>query len=342
MAALMAQRGIRQKVHALMLEDDPTPESGAPLDISEAIALLESGQVVNCAVGPEVTAQGVRAIEAGEDSPRRIAFALARTLGVSAGLLREWNPEPHVTLSAAEVLATGPARQYVSLLLDEPVDSVLDGDSAVIDFTDVTGTYYLAGVVSSVGTTARPRVTVQVHSATLVQLRRFVRVPVLISPLCIEVQPAPGCWRELRGEIIDVSLGGLGLLVDEPVMDGVRIRLELELPGRFGILKVTGRVVPPPGPAEALVGQRRGAGLAHRRGVAFDPLWIEDLRRLQRALYYRQVELRRLADPLQTRRPAPRLMQAPAPNQSQTRWKFWARRPVNRAAGRIASGPEPS
>ena len=134
---------------------------------------------------------------------------------------------------------------------------------------------------------------------------------------------------------MDLSLGGLGLLVDEPFLADARVRLTFDLPGRFGELTVNGRVVPPPGPAEARTSHRdlEGARLAYRRGVVLDPLSIDELRTLQRALYHRQVELRRLAEPLSApRRPKFRdpasTVAAPVPARgkpSLLRRLFWRR-----------------
>jgi hypothetical protein len=123
------------------------------------------------------------------------------------------------------------------------------------------------------------------------------------------------------GEIVDVSLGGMGVLVAEALPGGTRLRADFELPGRFGRLVVGGQVVTPPGPAEARSGVKPALRLVYRRGVAFDPLPADDLRRLQRALYYRQVELRRLGDVSPPRYTEP---ERPAPPQEHRgRWRFW-------------------
>jgi hypothetical protein len=196
----------------------------------------------------------------------------------------------------------------------------------VLDFTDVTGTYSLFGAVSEVRGTDGCSLVIRCRRAMRVQLRRFVRVPVLISPAVMEVQSAPDAWRAVSGEIVDVSLGGIGLLVAEPLSAGAQVHVEFELPGRFGRLSVYGRVVEPPGPAEAHATHRVAGRLAHRRGVAFEPLDVEDLRRLQRALYHRQVELRRLSDgPLERRAPvdADPVSYHVAPVSGRPRWQFW-------------------
>ena len=306
-----------------MLEERQTAASGELLDAADALTLLQSGQLLNLAVGPHADPGQLLPGGAITRSAAQIAAELGRSLGVPTELVLSGQQRAETETAAAEVLTVARERAEVMLGLDTlpPVD---EGFPAVIDFTDATGTYYLAGSVVALGGaegTSRPRVTVKVRQASLVQLRRFVRVPVLISPYSIDVQTAPGKSRAVRGEIVDVSLGGLGLLVDEPLVDESRITVHFELPGRFGDLTVRGRVVEPPGPAEAHAGQRRAAGLAYRRGVSFDPLTIDELRTLQRALYHRQVELRRLADPLPRRSRS----DDAAPPASSPRWQFWKR-----------------
>jgi len=306
-----------------MLEERPTSASGDKLETSDALQLLQSGQLVNLAMGPHATPGRVIDRDGISLVAAQVAADLGRALGVPTELIMDGRQGLEVETSAAEVLVAHPERGDIVLGLDQVVDGIDVGFPAVIDFTDVTGTYYVAGKVTEIRPDTRPRISVRAGHASLVQLRRFVRVPVLISPDAIEVQSAPGQWRNVRGEIVDVSLGGLGLLVAEPLLSEGHIRVEFELPGRFGVLRVGGRVVPPPGPAEAATSGRRGAGLAHRRGVSFDPLGIDDLRRLQRALYHRQVELRRLAEPALGRRRYPEGRDSS--QDRSPRWMFWKR-----------------
>ena len=343
----MAVSDLGQKAHARMLEERQTPPSGDALALADALFLLQSGQLVNLAAGPDA-APG-RMLTSGGSSPSAAAIAaeLGRALGVPTELVLDGKQADETEITAAEILTIDHARSEVFLGFDSPPHGVRVDYPAVIDFTDATGTYYLAGTVTVVHDGAggfRPRANVRIRHASLVQLRRFVRVPVLISPLSLEVQDGPNRWHATRGEIVDLSLGGLGLLVDEPFFADARVRLTFELPGRFGDLAVSGRVVPPPGPAEAHAATRGpdGTRLAYRRGVAFDPLSIDDLRTLQRSLYHRQVELRRLAEPLATpRRPkfkdpiaaqagaarevAPPKPAVPARRLSFLRWLFWRR-----------------
>jgi hypothetical protein len=306
--AAVAIGGHEQMAHARMLEERPTAASGEQLAVEDALYLLQGGQLVNLAVGPHATPGRVLSGSALTPTAAQIAADLGRALGVPSELVIEGKQAAETEIAAAEVLTVSHERGEVIVGLDVLPHGVEPGFPGVIDVTDATGTYYLAGEVASLGVSeapaSRPRLSLRVRQASLVQLRRFVRVPVLISPYALEVQAAPGQWRPVRGEIVDLSLGGLGLLAEEPLLGEVRVRVSFELPGRFGQLSVTGRVVEPPGPAEAHAGRRRGAGLAHRRGVSLDPLGIEDLRTLQRSLYHRQVELRRLADPI-PRRPRP-------------------------------------
>ncbi len=338
MAALLETADVH-RAHARMLEEHPTGVGGELIQIDLAFDLLQSGQVVNCAIGaaasPEHSIE--RHWEGLPHSASSIEADVGPSLGVSPELLLAGKPRTDVELAAAEVLVVNSPSREIILGPDTLPDTIAPGLPAVVDFTDATGTYYLAGQVVSAGTGPRPRLALRVRQATLVQLRRFVRVPVLIAPYVLEVQVRPGEWRPVRGEIIDISLGGVGLLVEEPLLEDVHMRIEFELPGRFGDLAMHGRVVPPPGPAEAQSGARRTAitsrpaaetPLAHRRGVAFHPLTIDDLRRLQRALYFRQVELRRLAEPMQARRPSP---PEDAPNvavpvANRPKWRFWGAR----------------
>ena len=325
-----------------MLEERQTPASGDALPLVDSLHLLQSGQLVNFAAGPNAAPGRILTLGVPSQSAAEIAAELGRSLGVPTELVLDGKQAQETEIAAAEVLTIDHARSEIFLGFDTPPIGLAVDYPAVIDFTDATGTYYLAGSVTSLHDGSggyRPRANVRVRHASLVQLRRFVRVPVLISPFSIEVQDAPDRWHAVRGEIIDLSLGGLGLLVDEPFFADARVRVTFELPGRFGDLTVTGRVVPPPGPAEALTGPRGGDGvrLAYRRGVALDPLSMDELRTLQRALYHRQVELRRLAEPFSApRRPkfrdpgtaAPAASpggKAGGPRRSGVRWFFWRR-----------------
>jgi hypothetical protein len=309
--------------HARMLEETPTPASGEALEPRQALDLLQSGQVVNCVVG---TSDGPAQADGGDGSAAETAVAveLARSLDVPLDYLRKGAQLTGVRASAAEILAIASERGDIVFRFDVPVDGVLPGLPAVVDFTDVSGTYYLAGHVGYVHGSDRPRLLVHVNRARRVQLRRFFRVPMVIAPYLMEVHDVPNLWRPVRGQIIDASLGGLGLLVDEPLAADARLRVEFELPGRFGDLAASGRIVPPPGPAEARARRRRDAGLAYRRGMAFDPLTVEDLRRLQQALYQRQVQLRRLAETPARRGAGVSLESEPVASVGRpSRWKFW-------------------
>ncbi|MGH2369542.1 MAG: PilZ domain-containing protein, partial [Chloroflexota bacterium] len=211
---------------------------------------------------------------------------------------------------------------------------VIRGHQIAVDFTDVSGTYHVAGPVQDARPGPDATLVITVRWAMRVQLRRFVRVPVLITPEHLEAQDqsgvsgTPGEWHAVTGQIIDVSLGGIGLVVGEPLAGGTRLHAEFELPGRFGLLAISGQVVTPPGPAEARTSAQARLTKAalrpvYRRGVAFDPLGADDLRRLQRALYHRQVALRRLGDPSPARHPAPEPAPLPAPP-VRPRWRFWS------------------
>src|SRR5687767_2427078 len=286
MAALVVP-GHELKAHARMLEERQTPASGDALPLADALHLLQSGQLVNVAAGPNAAPGRILSSGVPSQSAAEIAAVLSRALGVPSELVLDGKQAQETEIAAAEVLTIDDPRAEVSLGFDAAPHGVIVGVPGVIDFTDATGTYYLAGSVTEVHDGAggfRPRANVRIRHASLVQLRRFVRVPVLISPLSLEVQDSPGHWRVVRGEIVDLSLGGLGLLVDEPFFADAHVRLTFDLPGRFGELTVSGRVVPPPGPAEAQASHRGvdGARLAYRRGVLLDPLSIDELRTLQR------------------------------------------------------------
>ncbi|MBI3970401.1 MAG: PilZ domain-containing protein [Chloroflexi bacterium] len=276
-----------QAAHARMLREAPVDGPGEVIEAAAALELLDNGQVINC------TLTGDRLL-------------------VGA-------PPP---LDAAEVLAIDAPAGQVSLFPERLIRSMMPFQKVQLDFTDTSGTYLLKGVISRIVTDAAPYIVVDVRETRLRQLRRFVRVPVLIGPERFEVQAAPdgfGEWRATSGEIVDISVGGVGLLVGEPLETGARVRLEFELPGRFGNMVVFGRIVPPPGPAEARTQPRREQRLAIRRGVMFEPLSAGELRRLQRALYHRQVQLRRLSD-------APLVRpEAAVPSTAAGRKRWWRR-----------------
>jgi hypothetical protein len=233
------------------------------------LGLLAEGQYLNCSLPgkPEL---------GGEPLPRQVERSAAAT--------------DEVRRCVARVLVcTG---QQIGVRPELPVERFPTGESVVLDFTDSSGTYFLETTVVAAHAGIEQRVVLDVRRAALVQLRRFVRVPVLITPLRLEV--LRDGWRPVAGQVLDVSVGGLGLLVAEPLEAGSSLRAEIDLPGRYGKLVVTGEVVAPPGPAEGRA-ERVGSAPLYRRGVAFAPLAMEDLHRLQRALYARQVELRRSA-----------------------------------------------
>jgi hypothetical protein len=312
------------QAHARLLEEQPTARSGDAISVADALELLAGGQLVNCAVGPSARPGRILSGHGITHTAAQIAADLGRALGVPSELLLNGRQGQEIESSAAEVLTILREECQLVLSLDVPLRSIEPGYAAVVAFTNASGTYYLAGVVSAVHEGGHALLRLRVRDASTVQLRRFVRVPALIAAQDVEVEWAPGQWRPLHGEIVDLSLGELGLLVNEPLFGEARVRLSFDLPGRFGVLSVTGRVIEPPGPAEAVSGRRRDAGFIHRRGVTFDPLSVDDLRRLQRALYHRQVELRRMADALSLGRGAERAGRASTAAIRAPWWKFWA------------------
>ena len=285
--------------HARMIEESPTGATGEAITVGSVLEMLESGQVVNCTVGDDAASTAQTRLSTVDEVARR---------------------------RAAEVLAMNQPSAEIVLAIEPGPLTFLAKQRAVIDFTDATGTYCLTGTITEASVDHKQRLTVVARSASLVQLRRFVRVPVLIPLDSLLVQAAPGEWRTVNAELVDLSLGGLGLLVSEPMFEDAHVQASFELPGRFGELNVRGRVVCPPGPAEARVAGRLRNALAYRRGVAFDPLSAEDLRRLQRALYYRQVELRKLSERQLGRLPAESEAPAPAKEDAPPRWQFWRHR----------------
>ncbi len=297
--------------HARMLEERPTAGTGEPFPLRDALGALESGQFVNCGAARAASPHDPA------DFLRTLAAALPTSISARALLPAErW---------AAEVLLVREETAQVVVGLAAEPEGIAVGAAITVDFTDVTGTYLIRGAVEEIAPGAETRLTVHCQGATRLQLRRFVRVPVLIAPHVLEVQAAPGEWHEVGGQIVDVSLGGAGLLVSEPLFGEAHVRVVFELPGRFGSLEVRGRIVEPPGPVEAGAGRRGGAVLAHRRGVAFEPLSVADLRRLYRALYHRQVELRRLSDSLPDRRVPVDATPAPRRERQHGGWRFWRR-----------------
>ncbi len=298
--------------HARMLQERPTGASGERVAVARALSLLESGQFVNCTLAPglflpEAPAplEVPRLVLAGSDAGRGVRVA-AEVLVV--------HPEQHE-------LAVGPGSLPIS---------IAPGDPVLIDFTDVSGTYQLLTAITTIYPGIAVALALVARWAVRTQLRRFVRVPVTIPLDSFEVQGTGGTWYPVAAQVIDLSLGGMGLLVGEPLAAGTRVRATVPLPGRFGPIAVSGHVVAPPGPAEARDGVRHLSGQLVRRGVSFEPLPNEDLQRLQRALYQRQVELRRLGEPAprslpgatgDTSRPEPAPVHHPAGRQR--RWRLW-------------------
>ncbi len=231
---------------------------------------------------------------------------------------------------AAEVLVVHPEQHELAVGPGSLPISIAPGDPVLIDFTDVSGTYQLLTAITTIYPGIAVALALVARWAVRTQLRRFVRVPVTIPLDSFEVQGTGGTWYPVAAQVIDLSLGGMGLLVGEPLAAGTRVRATVPLPGRFGPITVSGHVVAPPGPAEARDGVRHLSGQLVRRGVSFEPLPNEDLQRLQRALYQRQVELRRLGEPAprslpgatgDTSRPEPAPVHHPAGRQR--RWRLW-------------------
>lgn len=269
--------------HARMLQERPTAAGGERVAVAQALSLLTSGQFVNGtftsghslpeALGPvEVPRLGLADLEAGPAAERSVRVA-------------------------AEVLIVHPEEQELTLGLGSLPVVVSPGDQVLIDFTDVSGTYQLLATSATIHPGILVALALVVRWAVRRQLRRFVRVPVTIPLDSFEAQQEDGTWRMVAAQVIDLSLGGMGLLVGEPLAAGTRVRATVPLPGRFGPMGISGHVVAPPGPAEARDGVRHLSGQLVRRGIAFEPLPNEELQRLQRALYQRQVELRRLGEP---------------------------------------------
>ncbi|MBI3970113.1 MAG: PilZ domain-containing protein [Chloroflexi bacterium] len=264
--------------------------SGAEEFLTAEVAfdLLAAGQVVNCTIGPRTTGfhsagvQGrVRSREPGWN-----VFTGQPIDDVDQGV------EP--SCSVATVLGIRRRTNELVVSVDAAPSAAMSGNAALIDFTNPSGTYQLACTITQVRLTWEVRLVLSVQQATRVQLRRFARIPALLPVLHLEVRLPSGDAFTTNGEIVDLSLGGLGLLVSEPLLHGAHVGIAVDLPGRSGRLVARGRIVVPPGPAEARAGIRPKAGLGYRRGIQFAPLAEHDLNRLRQALYRRQVELTRL------------------------------------------------
>src|SRR5918997_782155 len=96
----------------------------------------------------------------------QIAADLGRSLGVPTELVLDGRQADEVEITAAEVLTIDHAASEVFLGFDAPPHGVFVDYPGVIDFTDATGTYYLAGTVTAVhdgGGGFRPRANVRVR-----------------------------------------------------------------------------------------------------------------------------------------------------------------------------------
>ena len=197
MAAVAAEVG--QKAHARMLEERQTPASGDSLPLADALHLLQSGQLVNLAAGPNA-APG-RILTSGVPSPSaaQIAAELGRSLGVPTELVLDGLQGEETEITAAEVLTIDHAAGEIFLGFDEAPHGVIVDYPAVIDFTDATGTDDLAGSVTVVHDGSggfRPRANVRVrHASPAYQVHVHL------------VTPGPDVFAESRDHTLRAAFG---------------------------------------------------------------------------------------------------------------------------------------
>ena len=281
-----------RQAHARMLSESLSDRAGYPFPVQATLDLLVPGVYVNCTIVGVVGAESLPA----ESAPRYAAEVIAKSADGPTLLVRPEAPDE-----------------------DLPLVRVVE-----VDFTEPSGTYRLAGAVGHVTHGASPCLSITVTDAYQVQLRRFVRVSLHETPIRLDVQEGAEHWRPVHGQIIDFSVGGLGLLMDEPLHERAMLRVEFELPGKLGLITIRGMLILPAGPAESRAPGTMGRSFPFRRGIAFSPLSADDLKRLQRALYNRQVELRRAADRDVAEPPDhARDSGASAAEAAKPRWRLW-------------------
>lgn len=258
-----------------MLEEAPTDLRGKDLLVADVLAMLEPDQWINGLVNhdPSTPLTG----DERSTTHHRDGNGTSASNGIRCAF-----QVVNVNSEASQLLLT-----------TNQLPDVADYRAPVrLDFTDMVGTYFIEGTLDTIHRERlSPTVTTGLYRATLVQLRRFVRVPVRITPRIVEIERESGKWAPIHVDILDLSVGGMGMLAPQPVPHGARIQATFPLPGRLGELLVRGRIVVPPGIVEARGGARRRT---YRFGMEFSPLENENLKRLQRALHLRQLELRRI------------------------------------------------
>lgn len=158
----------------------------------------------------------------------------------------------------------------------------------------------IVGSVSSNGALRQPGrdLQIQTHTSTGAERRRHVRVPWEVhdpQQLTLEVESPGQKWRQVPFTLVDFAAGGVGVLVEEPLEAGSRIRVTFPLPSQLGEEGDIAELLPWTALAEVIHGREipepahpHVPAHGHRpylRGARFGPLEDDAQMRLLRALY---------------------------------------------------------
>jgi c-di-GMP-binding flagellar brake protein YcgR len=158
------------------------------------------------------------------------------------------------------------------------------------------GTLYLDCELVARQTSPVPMLVLRVIAVGQQQSRGYFRIPVVVRPFDCAVWDHAGGpefahWRPVRVAIQDLSGGGAGLLADEQLPEGARVRLRFPVPFGGGECAATGQVK---------MSRRHGVSQATREprwiaGVQFDEITRQAREGIVKAVHRIQAEERRAA-----------------------------------------------
>jgi c-di-GMP-binding flagellar brake protein YcgR len=175
---------------------------------------------------------------------------------------------------------------YVVPRTDDPLSVILPRPGA--------GTLFMECEVLGKQSQPIPLVVVRVVAVGQQQARGFFRVNVVIRPTECAVWDLTfgqeeAHWRPVRATVQDMSGGGIGMLADEAVPQGSRLRLRFPLPYGGGECTGVGEV--------KMCRPHRGSTARHPRwilGVQLDQIARRERERLIKGVHRYQAEERRI------------------------------------------------
>lgn len=177
---------------------------------------------------------------------------------------------------------------FIPLMIGDPVQVMVPAQAG--------GTLFLEGQITGRRLEPLPLISVEILSVGLQQSRGYFRINLVVRPTeCsvwdVSVGPNDAFWRPVRATVQDMSGGGVGLLADEPVQTGSKLRIRFPLPVGGGECNGSGEV-------KLCRPHRAGDGGPARWivGVQLDALTRPTRERLIKAVHRHQAEERRLGE----------------------------------------------